>query len=303
MEPETRRPLIFDIHRYALDDGPGIRTTVFFKGCPLRCAWCHNPEGIHPGPELFYQPRECIACGECLASCPSRALTLERTLRIDRRRCDACGRCAAQCPSQALTIKGRFYEPEALVATLLRDKRFFDHSGGGVTFSGGEPTRELRYLGKVARQLKREGVHLALQTSGAFAWEAFAAELLPWIDLIFFDIKCLDPDLHQRWTGRTNRKIQANLSRLARTAPSKLICTLPLIDGMTAEPDNLRAVADRIGALGGVPYRLRPYHPAGAAKAAGLGRSMAASLPGAAMTPEAYQRICIAFDQRVAGSV
>jgi pyruvate formate lyase activating enzyme len=111
MNPEKRRPLIFDIHRYALDDGPGIRTTVFFKGCPLACVWCHNPEGIPDGPELFRQARRCIGCGDCVDVCPRKAVVLNESIQIDRRRCDACGRCAEVCPTRAMTIKGRYYEP------------------------------------------------------------------------------------------------------------------------------------------------------------------------------------------------
>jgi pyruvate formate lyase activating enzyme len=302
MGPETRRPLIFDIHRYALDDGPGIRSTVFFKGCPLNCIWCHNPEGICSGPELFYQPRECIACGECLTACPRQALSLEGPLiRVDRRRCDACGQCAARCPAKALTIKGHYHEPGALVAALLQDRRFVDHSNGGVTFSGGEPTRWPRYLGHVAQRLKSEGVHLALQTCGQFVWDAFAAQLLPWLDLIFFDLKCLDPELHRRWTGRSNRTILANFAKLTRTVPDKLVCTIPLIGGLTAAPLHLQAVAEMIRANGRLPYRLHPYHPAGPAKAAGLGKSTADAVPAGAMAPEVFRQISTTFESLVRG--
>ncbi len=296
MDPEQQRPLIFDIHRFALDDGPGIRTTVFFKGCPLACIWCHNPEGIRSGPELYHQAQHCIGCADCVGACPQGAVTLNGCIQINRRRCNACGRCAALCPGKAMTIKGRYYDPSELVALLLRDKRFFDHSRGGVTFSGGEPTQQPLYLGRVVRLLKRHGVHVALQTCGHFQWDLLEAELLPWIDLIYFDIKCLDPHRHRQWTGKSNRAILANFSKLLETARTKLVCSIPLISGLTAERTLLKAVADTIGGIDQLPYRLHPYHPGALVKAAALGKCPAPGLPVHTMPPDEYRQLAATFD-------
>ncbi|MFC1895804.1 glycyl-radical enzyme activating protein [Thermodesulfobacteriota bacterium] len=296
MNPESRRPLIFDIHRYALDDGPGIRTTVFFKGCPLSCFWCHNPEGIRPEPELYYHDQECIACGDCVAVCPHGAVALNGTIRIDRNRCDVCGLCAAQCPSKALSIKGQYYPVATLIETLLQDMRFFENSGGGVTFSGGEPTWHPSYLRRTMQALKAHGIHLALQTSGLFDWNQFCTMLLPFIDLIYFDIKCIDPRHHRLWTGRSNRSILDNLSRLTHASRDKLVCCVPLIDGFTADTNNVRDVANHIGAIADLPYRLHPYHPGVHFKAAALGKSAAPELPQHAMALDQYHHIATTFD-------
>jgi len=299
MKPESRRPLIFDIHRYALDDGPGIRTTVFFKGCPLACIWCHNPEGIRGEPELFHQAQHCIACADCVSGCPRRAVSLNGTIRINRDRCNGCGQCAVLCPTKAMTIKGRYYDPPELVEILLQDRRFFDHSMGGVTFSGGEATHQPLYLGRVVRSLKSQGIHLVLQTCGHFQWELFKTELLPWIDLICFDLKCLDPHRHRQWTGRSNRTIQANFSKLLEVAKDKLVCSIPLVNGLTAQRENLQAMAGVIGAIDRLPYRLHPYHPGALTKAAALGKCTVPDLPARAMAPNEYRQICATFDTLV----
>ncbi len=299
MQPDQRRPLIFDIHRYALDDGPGIRTTVFFKGCPLACVWCHNPEGISDGPELFHQARRCIGCADCAGVCPTGAIALKDGIQIDRRHCNACGRCAEACPTRAMTIKGRYYGPAELVEYLLQDKRFFDHSGGGVTFSGGEPTRHPAYVGGVARGLKRHGIHVALQTCGHFQWDPVKAQLLPWVDLIYFDLKYPDARRHRQWTGRSNRTILHNLSKIVETARDRLVCTMPLISGRTAEQMPLQAMAEIIGAIKHLSYRLRPYHPGGLAKITALGRTAPSNLPIHAMAPDEYRQVAAAFDTMV----
>jgi pyruvate formate lyase activating enzyme len=299
MAAERRRPLIFDIHRYALDDGPGIRTTVFFKGCPLACIWCHNPEGMRSGPELYHQAQNCIGCTDCVGVCPQGAITLNGGVQIDRRRCNVCGQCAALCPGKAMTIKGRYYEPHELVEILLQDQRFFHHSKGGVTFSGGEPTQHPLYLNQVVRLLKHQGIHVALQTCGHFQWDLLQGELLPWVDLIYFDIKCLDPHRHRQWTGQSNRTILNNFSKLVETARDKLVCTIPLIKGWTAEKKLLQAAAHTIGGIDRLKYCLRPYHPGAMVKTAALGKAHASGLPAQAMAPDEYRQIAVTFDTLV----
>jgi pyruvate formate lyase activating enzyme len=175
---EKRRPLIADIKRNALDDGPGIRTTVFFKGCPLSCTWCHNPECQEAGPEILFTPEECRNCRECLRVCPSGAITADPG-RIDRKLCRRCGLCAEACPGPGRRLIGKFYPVEELARLLDQDLPFFRNSGGGVTFSGGEPTVFLDYLGDLARLLKERGVHLNIETTGFFPFPKFAEKVLP----------------------------------------------------------------------------------------------------------------------------
>jgi pyruvate formate lyase activating enzyme len=293
---EHRRPLIFDIHRFALDDGPGIRTTVFLKGCPLACTWCHNPEGIRQAPELFYQPSRCIACGDCQAVCASNAIDLKGPERIRRLQCNACGRCAAECPSGALVLKGQYYPPDELLQLLLRDQLFFQTSGGGVTFSGGEPTWASDYLNCVMKLLKDHQIHVALQTCGEFVWERFKSDLLPYIDLIYFDLKCIDPEKHRRFTGMDNRLILSNFNRLVNNGGPPVICTVPLISEFTADEDNITAIANYLSRYMNLPYELHPYHPGAHVKSASLGRQASSALPMQAMTLDEVVRIRALFE-------
>ena len=294
--PEQRRPLVFDIHRYALDDGPGIRTTVFFKGCPLACLWCHNPEGTSDGPELFHHSQTCIACGDCAEACPHQAVRLTPAVTIDRSRCNACGACVEACPSGAMTLKGRYYAAGQLVETICEDKVFFDTSGGGATFSGGEPTRYMSYLAQVLTLLKTRQVHVALQTCGQFDWKTFQSTILPLTDLIYFDIKCVDADRHRRLTGHGNGLIQANFHRLMNTAPHKMVCTIPLVPGFNDDQENLDAVVRLIGAFPGLDYRLHPYHPGPYAKSPALGKTLHEDLPAVGMPPDRVERIAAFFN-------
>jgi pyruvate formate lyase activating enzyme len=271
-------PLVLGLRRFALDDGPGIRTTVFLKGCPLACAWCHNPEAISPQREVTFHAGLCVRCGECEEACPAGAVDRRVPGRIDRRRCDGCGRCADACPSTALRTAGEDMSVEALTAGLLRDRPFFEASGGGATLSGGEPTMHLGYVAAVARALKREGIHVVIQTCGVFDLERFRAELLPWVDLVHFDLKLADPEAHRRHTGSGNDRIVENFRALARETPERVVPRVPLVPGITATRDNLSALGQLVRASGCARHELLPWNPAASAKRALLGEEVAPAL-------------------------
>lgn len=243
-----RAPLIFDIRRASTTDGPGIRTTVFFKGCNLDCFWCHNPEGKAPERQRAFFVEKCIACGTCHTVC-------ERALSA----CKACGSCTATCPSGALRVYGTEYSVEALAELACADKPYFDATGGGVTFSGGECMLYPTYLGEVARRCRQNGVSVAVDTAGAVPWASFEM-VLPDTDLFLFDIKCLDPALHKRGTGVDNTLILQNLARL-QSVGARIIVRVPVIPAFNEGAEVLRILsfcADR-----GLPVEQLPYHAFG----------------------------------------
>lgn len=236
---------VFNIQKFSTEDGPGIRTTVFMKGCPLRCAWCHNPEGIHPGPELVWYDVRCIAARECLAACPHAALHLgPQGMSIDRQLCDACGICAEACPTAALEIVGKCFSAEEIVQEVLQDEVFYQTSGGGVTFSGGEPLLQVGFLETVLPRLKNAGLHLALDSCAALPWQTFQ-RVLPWVDLVLLDLKIMDPQRHLQATGLDNRLILHNARWLADSG-MRLWVRTPVIPGYTHDSENIRAIGEFI---------------------------------------------------------
>ena len=277
------RGLVGNITRYALHDGPGIRTTVFFKGCPLCCPWCHNPELISHGPEIAFYREYCIECGDCQMVCPEGAVRHETQERIDRSRCTACGLCTRDCPTRALEQVGTDYGIEELVEVLLRDRFYYESSGGGVTLSGGEPTSQMLFIGPVLQRLQGEGIHTTLETNGYFAWDTFVAGCLEHLDLILFDVKIADPDEHEKVIGVNNQLILANLAKLAALRPKDVIARIPLIPGYTATKRNVGRIAELFRESGVRRYSLLPFHPYGLAKAARVGREPGRGLPGKAM--------------------
>ena len=291
-------PLITDIHHFALDDGPGIRTTVFLKGCPLSCAWCHNPEAIRPDREIAFHGNLCIGCGCCLAACPHGAIRMDEERRIAREACTKCGACAEACPATALRVLGRNYPVPELAAILLRDRLFYETSGGGVTFSGGEPALFIDYVAEAARELKREGIHTAVQTSGYFDFGEFSRKLLPWLDLIFFDLKIFDSDDHRRWTGVDNEKILANFSRLKRLDGVKVIPRIPLVPGITATSENVMKLVRFIKETGADDCELLGYDSGGMAKRKYLGKALPEALRGVRPDPNEEEEL-----RRLAGRV
>ncbi len=262
-----------DVRTNSLDDGPGIRTTVFFKGCPLACVWCHNPEAINSRPEIAFLEKECIACGECMPVCGPGALGAGPAVSFDRPRCDRCGACADVCPTDALKRVGRFWEIDDLLPVLLRDRPFYGNSGGGVTLSGGEATMFPGYVEELTRQLQAAGVQTLVETCGLFRLETFRDRLLPHLDLIYYDLKFIDSELHERHTGRPNDVILRNLEALAERARERVLPRVPLIPGLTADLDNLRAIGTFLRRLGFREASLLSYNPLWAEKAASVGRA------------------------------
>ena len=290
MNIPAARPLVFDIRHFALDDGPGIRTTVFLKGCPLSCIWCHNPESLSPEEEIAFYPALCINCGDCEKVCTENAAQMNHPGRIIREKCLACRVCAEKCPSTALKIVGKYYPVNELVEELMKDRIFYETSHGGITFSGGEPALHMDYLGEVMRQLKAYNIHIAIQTSGEFDIKEFREKLLPSINLIFYDIKLFDSQKHREYTGVENEKILDNFASLSDDGIVSIIPRTPLIPGITATEENLRQIADFIRSVGCASYELLPYNPGGIAKMQAMGKSTPQWPPIAMMRAEEEER-------------
>ena len=264
--------LISYVQKYSTKDGPGIRDTVFLKGCSLGCLWCSNPELIRPYPDLLYTRSKCVSCGVCIDACTHGALSFDgdNFIIIDREKCAACGECAAVCPEGALELVGKEITVPELVAELLKDEVFYQTSGGGVTFSGGEPLYQSGFVYQVAEQLKRAGIHTALDTAGDVSWSRFE-EVLDVIDLVLYDIKTADRALHQRLTGRDNDLILANARLLARRGVPMHI-RLVMVPGVNDGMDDLKARMEFITELASVKQvDLLPYHRYGVGKYAYLG--------------------------------
>lgn len=297
----TELPLVSGIHRFALDDGPGIRTTVFLKGCPLACPWCHNPEAVSPGAEIAYYAEKCIHCGDCAAVCKAGAINMEAVERIERTKCNNCGQCAAVCPTLALKKIGVYYPPHQLAQELLRDRVFYETSGGGVTFSGGEPTQHMDYLSAVMKLLKQNGISIAIQTAGFFNLKEFTDKLLPCLDLIFYDIKFIDSREHKRWTGKDNKIILDNFLELTKKNRALIIPRIPLIPGITATKENLEQIADFIRGAGYDRCELLDYNSAGQAKRSLLGKAVPEAVKSLRWEAKAHEQYRQIFNDRFFG--
>lgn len=294
------RPLIVDIKRHSLEDGPGIRSVVFFKGCPLRCAFCQNPEAQEFAAEIVFRATACIGCRACVAACPSRAIGAGPELR-SREMCTMCGACTHACPSGALALLGQGLSLEEIVDTVLRDAAYYRHSGGGVTLSGGECTAFPEFAGTLLGRLRAQGIHTAVETCGEFSLSEFSTHIFPHLDLILFDLKLADSAAHTQFTGHDNERIWCNLESLLEVAAERVQIRIPLVPGITATKENLGALATRAFAIGARNLTLLPYNPLGAAMAANLGRAYPAGVPTRFTSPEETRNLIAWFADEVAG--
>jgi pyruvate formate lyase activating enzyme len=256
--------VIFDIKKFALHDGPGIRTTVFLKGCPLRCLWCHNVEGQSFAPELILRPARCLpGCRDCLSQCPERAIRKPGgRLIVDPGRCRACGNCAETCPAGAVEIAGRQLSAREVVDEVAQDSVFYEESRGGVTFSGGEPLAQPEFLEEMLRDCRERGFRTTVDTCG-FVPPDTLARIEPLADLFLYDLKLMDARKHARLTGESNALILENLGRLARSG-AEVVVRIPLIPGVNDDGDNLRRMSEFLRSYPALRrISLLPYHRLG----------------------------------------
>lgn len=250
--------MIFDIVRNSYVDGPGIRTTVFFKGCNLRCKWCHNPESQSFARQMLFYKEKCVGCGKCRNVCPH---LLEK--------CDFCGRCELYCPADARKICGREYTVDEVLYEIGKDKAFYDNSGGGVTFSGGECMLQIEFLSEILEKCKSLGIHTAIDTAGNVPWENFD-RILPFTDLFLYDIKTFDPNLHKAGTGVSNALILENLRKLSEKAD--IMIRIPVIGGYNDKDEEMKRISNLLKEIKIVKTEILPYHTMGEYKYGALGR-------------------------------
>ena len=255
--------MIFDIERNSYVDGPGIRTTVFLKGCPLSCVWCHNPESQSFEKQIMFYKSKCIGCGKCREVCPNNLKS-----------CDFCGKCELYCPADARKICGKEYTIDEVLKEIVKDKPFYENSGGGVTLSGGEPLAQYDFSLELLKKAKENGIHTAIETCG-YAEKSKILEIAMYVDLFLFDCKETDPELHKEYTGFDNKIILDNLKALS-DAGSKIILRCPIIPGFNDRAEHFKGISEIADKFSGIEHiEIEPFHPLGESKYSALNREYA----------------------------
>jgi len=266
--------VIFDIKRFATDDGPGIRTTVFLKGCPLDCLWCHSPESKSDDSELLFVRKKCVGCGSCESVCPEGVHSfLDHEHLLDRKRCIQCGRCIEACLQEAIEIKGKRVTVQEVVEEVRKDIAFFRNTGGGVTFSGGEPTAQPQFLMSLLGSCKEEGIHTAIETCGFVEWKILS-KIVEYVDLFLFDVKHIDSIRHRKLTGQSNDLILSNLKRLLQHSKPVEI-RVPLIPKINDSDRHLIQLFSYVHSIGLRSVTLLPFNEAAGSKYSWCGKRFA----------------------------
>ena len=268
-ERQQDKGLIFDIQRYSLHDGPGIRTTVFMKGCPLNCRWCSNPESIKPYLQIMTNDSKCVRCGKCAEVCLPGAITVDGKRKINRSKCNLCLKCTEYCPTGAIRVVGQYVTVDEVISEVKKDRLFYQNSGGGVTISGGEPLFQWKFVSSLLKECKREGLPTTLDTSGYAEWEVLD-NILRYVDLVLFDIKHMNSLSHKWGTGRENPLILKNARSTAQRVRTWL--RFPLIPGYNDSEANIRDLAHFAKEIGIEKISILPYHEWGKSKYKQLGR-------------------------------
>jgi len=259
--------IIFDIKRYAIHDGPGIRTTIFLKGCPLRCQWCQNPEGQETYPEIILRSSRCATeCNECVSVCPRDAISKDgNSIEIDKAKCDLCAKCEEVCVYEALEIVGREMTVQEVMEEIEKDRVFFDESGGGITFSGGEPLMHVDFLEALLKEIGKKNIHVTLDTSGYVAFEDLG-RICDKVDLFLYDLKIMDDEKHEKYTGVSNKIILENLRKLTELGKSVAV-RIPLISGINDDNQSIHMFVDFLQSLKNIKQiNLLSYHRGGCEK-------------------------------------
>lgn len=271
METESLQGCVFDIQRFSVQDGPGIRTSVFFKGCPLSCLWCSNPESQKKMPEVLYRENLCVQCYRCVNACPNEAIKVRDDGFVDtnRNRCKGCGTCQSACLNEARRISGKAMTIDDVMEIVLKDLDYYQNSGGGVTASGGEAGSQPEFLLELFKRCQKHGLHTTLDTCGFISSEVLN-KILTYVDLVLYDIKAVEPELHYKLTGVGNEIILEN-ARLLAAKNIPMIIRVPLIPECTASAENTQAIAQFVAQLGDIEINLLPYHKFGQGKYESLG--------------------------------
>lgn len=268
IEAENQKGVIFNIQHYSIHDGPGIRTTVFMKGCPLHCVWCQNPESQALQPEIFFNIEACTGCGKCMQACPNGAIEIiNGHSKTKRQICRSTGLCIDVCPNEARSLMGKYVSASEAFKEVNDDAIFYQRSGGGVTLSGGDSVAQPEFAVNILKLCKNAGIHTALDTSGYAKWEIFQ-QILEYVDLVLYDFKQMDPVLHQEYTGVSNKLILDNVKKIYHECRIPLLARVPVVPGYTDSVENIETTAkfiiDELGK--DVKVHLLPYHRLGETK-------------------------------------